>query len=557
MTLLARIADKARSTGRTDLLAVFAIALAVRVLAALPQEQPQYFDAYYYYDVAENLHLGRGFVADFVWNYLDKPASVTHPSNLYWMPLTSIMAWVSFAVFGVSYRAAQIPFVLMSSLPPLLAYYVSWRTQARRDYAWLAAILTAFAPFYLKYWACPDNFAPFAVTAGLSLITMHLLWDRHQTRYALFTGLLIGLSHLARADGVLLWPAFALLLLIILLHQRHEGVDDPLALESDTRAVTLANCVAWLLAALVGYLVVLAPWFWRNWTVIGSPLSGASTQTMFLRSYADLFSYSADLSLGSYLAWGWRAIIQSKLSAGLHNLAVLVGALQFHLAPMALIGLWQLRSRREYLPFFVYASTLYLAMTLVFTFPSTHASMLHSTGALLPFLFASTIPGIDTAVGWMARRRRTWHPPTARKVFRFGLTAVVIIVSLFDYCRSVFLSLDPVGLSPLWNEANTGYVTVARWLEENAPGQPVVMVVDPPAYYYFTHRPAIVIPNEEICGIVQVAEQYHAEYLILEYDRVASLDPIYRGQASHPSLTAKDSFLDAAGNLVQIYRVGR
>jgi hypothetical protein len=218
---------------------------------------------------------------------------------------------------------------------------------------------------------------------------MHLLWDKRQSRYALFTGLLIGLSHLARADGLLLWPAFALLLIIILWRQRREAIHGSLAEGSDSKAVTMANCVAWLLAALAGYLVILAPWFWRNWTVIGSPLSGASTKTIFLRSYADLFSYSADLSLGSYLAWGWRAIIQSKLSAGLHNLAVLLGALQFHLAPMALVGLWQLRSRREYLPFFVYASTLYLAMTLVFTFPSTHASMLHSTGALLPFLFAA------------------------------------------------------------------------------------------------------------------------------------------------------------------------
>jgi hypothetical protein len=540
-----------------DLLAVFILAAGARLALAVPQNQPHYFDAYYYYDVAENLHLGRGFVVDFIWNYLDKPATVTHPSNLYWMPLTSIIAWVSFAVFGASYRAAQIPFVLMSSLPPLLAYYLSWRTQARRDYAWLAAILTVFAPFYLKYWACPDNFAPFAVTGGLSLLTMHLLWDKHQSRYALFTGLLIGLSHLARADGLLLWPAFALLLVFILLGRRREDVQGSLAERSDSKAVALADCVAWLLLALIGYLLITVPWFWRNCTVIGSPLSGASTKTVFLRSYADLFSYSADLSLGSYLGWGWVAIIHSKLSAGLHNLAVLVGALQFHLAPMALIGLWQLRSRREYLPFFVYASTLYLAMTLVFTFPSTHASMLHSTGALLPFLFAATIPGIGTAVGWVAHRRRTWHPPTARRVFRIGLTAVVVTISLFDYCRAVFLCLDPVGLLPLWNQANTGYVTVSRWLDENAPDDPVVMVVDPPAYYYFTHRPAVVTPNEEIAGIVQVAELYHAQYLVLEYDHVPSLDALYHGQAAHPALKAEHSFIDATGNLVQIYRVTR
>jgi len=130
-----------------DLLTVFLLALTVRVLTALPQEQPHYFDAYYYYDVAENLYLGRGFVEDFIWNYLEAPATVTHPSNLYWMPLSSIIAWLSFAFFGASYRAAQIPFVLLSSLLPVMAYYLSYRIYRKRGYAFLAAISPPSPPF--------------------------------------------------------------------------------------------------------------------------------------------------------------------------------------------------------------------------------------------------------------------------------------------------------------------------------------------------------------------------------------------------------------------------
>ena len=85
------------------MLAIFLLALAVRALTALPLEQPGYFDAYYYYDVAENLKLGRGFVVDFIWNYLDNPPSVSHPSNLYWMPFPSILIYLSFLLFGLSY----------------------------------------------------------------------------------------------------------------------------------------------------------------------------------------------------------------------------------------------------------------------------------------------------------------------------------------------------------------------------------------------------------------------------------------------------------------------
>ncbi len=540
-----------------DLLVVFMLALAVRTITALPQEQPHYFDAYYYYNVAENLHLGRGFVEDFVWNYLETPATVRHPSNLYWMPLSSIIAWLSFAFFGASYRAAQIPFVLLSSLLPVMAYWLSYRVYRKRAYAFLGAILTTFAPFYMKYWACPDNFAPFAVSSGLSLITMYLGWSKRQARYFLGTGVLIGLSHLARADGALLWIAFLTLLAIIWLQPRARVSDPGSSASPDAPETGSRACLFWLSLAIGGYLMVMGPWFYRNWTLIGLPLSSAGGKTIFVRSYPDVFSYSRELTWRSYLAWGWPAILRSKLSAAAHNLTVILGALQFHLAPLAIIGLWQLRRRREYTPFHVYAATLYLSMTLIFTFPSTHASMLHSTGALLPFLFVAALPGIDAAVGWVARRRRTWHPRTAQKVFRIGLTVIVVVISLFDYCQAVFLSLEPLAVQPLWNQANTGYLTVSSWLRESASEDSLVMVVDPPAYYYFTHRPAIVIPHEEIEGILEVADRYGADCLILEHDHVPALDPLYRGQASHPSLELRHSFMDSNGDLVQIYRIGR
>jgi hypothetical protein len=540
-----------------DPLLVFVLALIVRTLAALPQEQPHYFDAYYYHDVAENLYVGRGFVEDFIWNYLDAPSTVTHPSNLYWTPLSSILAWLSFSVFGSSYRAAQLPFILLSSLPPLLAYCLSYHIGGKREHAWLAAILTVFAPFYLKYWASPDNFAPFAVTAGLSLVTMYLVEARRQGRYALFTGLLIGLSHLSRADGVLLWMAFVAVLVLAVVRRDRSSSDDPDPRAPASRRAVVGSCLIWLLLGIAGYLMVMTPWFWRNWRIIGAPLSSAGTKTLFLRTYADLFSYSAELTWRSYLNWGWAAILRSKASAGAHNLTVLVGALQFHLAPLAIIGLWQLRRRREYVPFYVYAAILYLAMTLLFTFPSTHASMLHSTGALLPFLFAAALPGIDAAVVWIALRRRTWHPRTAQRVFRVGLTAVFVAISVFNYCQAVFLSLDPLGVEPLWNRANTGYLAVSSWLEENSPAEPLVMVVDPPAYHYFTHRPAIVIPNEDLPGIVSVAHRYDADYLILEQDHVASLDPLYRRENTYPALQLQHTIVDDGGQSIQVYAVRR
>ena len=81
---------------RRDCVLLFFLALLVRLLIAFPIHQPGYMDAAYSYDIALNLVRGQGFVEPFLWNYLDDPAGLPHPSHLYWMPLTSILSsWVN------------------------------------------------------------------------------------------------------------------------------------------------------------------------------------------------------------------------------------------------------------------------------------------------------------------------------------------------------------------------------------------------------------------------------------------------------------------------------
>jgi len=103
----------------------------------------------------------------------------------------------------------------------------------------------------------------------------------------------------------------------------------------------------------------------------------------------------------------------------------------------------------------------------------------------------------------------------------------------------------------LWNERNKIYIQVAQSLDSDAP----VMVVDPPAYYYFTHRPALAIPNEEIEVILEVAHRYEAGYLILESDHPYTLNDLYQGEMSHPSLHLQRTLTDSLGHPVTIYRL--
>ena len=153
-----------------DLSLLFAVSLIVRLLVIIPVRQPGYMDAAYSYDIALNLARGQGFVEPFLWNYLDNPADLSHPSHLYWMPLPTVVAWVGLLVLGPSYRAAQVPFAILSALLPLASYWVAVETTGRRRDGWLAGLLTVFSGFYVLYWAHTDNFALFALAGSLSLV---------------------------------------------------------------------------------------------------------------------------------------------------------------------------------------------------------------------------------------------------------------------------------------------------------------------------------------------------------------------------------------------------
>lgn len=128
---------------------ILLIALLVRVLTALPLRVPGYMDAYYYYVGATSLYRGLGFNDPFIWNYLDNPTGLPHPSHLYWMPLSSVLAYLSFLLFGESFRAAQVPFVILSALLPLIAYAVAYQVAHSRRHGVCAALFTVFSGFYL------------------------------------------------------------------------------------------------------------------------------------------------------------------------------------------------------------------------------------------------------------------------------------------------------------------------------------------------------------------------------------------------------------------------
>lgn len=447
-------------------------------------------DASYYVDGALSLYDGRGFNDPFIWNYLDDPAGIPHPSHLYWMPMSSILAYLSFLVFGPSYRAAQAPFVLLSSLLPAVSYLVAYDVAGRRRHAVVAALLTIFSGFYMRYWVTPDNFAPFAVAGALCLWACGRgLRDGRLGWFAL-AGLCAGLGHLSRADGVLLAVAAGLAGIVQVARDRAK----------------LRRALFWYAVLVGAYLLVMGPWFVRNWLAIGRPLSTAGMQTVWLTDYDDLFSYGKVLNLQTYLSWGWSNILRSKLRGLWLNLqtVLFVGWMVF-LAAFGLLGAWRLRRRVEFRPALLYLVILYLALSLVFTFAGWRGGMLHSTVALLPTLFAAAMEGLDAAVAWAARRRPTWRPREAQQVFAGAFVLFAVVLSVVLYAREL----------PGAAQAHP-YARAAAWLDAHASPQARAMVNDPATFYYHGRRECVAIPNAGQDTVLQVMRRYGIEYLVLD-----------------------------------------
>lgn len=509
--------------------------LLVFTLAAWPIRQPGTMDSHYYYGGGQSLLQNRAFVEPYIWNYLDDPAGLPAPSHLYWMPLPSMLVAAAQAILGSSFRVAQIPFILLAVGLPLVSYGTSWALSRNRRHALMAGLLTIFSGFYLPYWTLPETFAPFAITGGLTLYALGRWAEDRRERCLLGAGLMAGLGHLCRADGVLLLVTG--LFIVFLAEWRRP------------QRVIRAG-----LALLVGYLVVMAPWFARNWQVSGAALATAGAKTIFLRGYDELFSYGTPLTWERYLAWGTGNILRSKLAAGWTNLQTFIAVNNLiFLTPLSLAGLWRSRRRPFLWPAATWGIALYGVMTLLFTFPGARGGVFHSSAALLPALFAASQVGLDAAVGWVARRRRRWDPRGARRFFSLGLVLLAAGMSLFIYTQRVIG--HGTWAAPSWNQADAAMVQIGDRIKTGATDQVVVMVGNPPAFYYHTGLPAIVIPNEGIDGVLQSARRYGASYLVLDQNRPEPLAPLYRQEEEHPALDLIWDKATGAPAGVMIYQI--
>lgn len=508
------------------------LGLAVALLVAAFQPAPGYMDADYYYAGGRDLATGHGFTEMVLWNYLDNPTGLPHPSNAYWMPLAAMLAAAGAVLFGpTSWFAARVGFLAVATAIPPLTAALAWNLSGRRDLASSAGLLAVFPAFYLPFLAVTDTFGLYMLLGGLfflllsrsSSFTTRSSW----LMLAFFLGLISGLMHLARADGLLWFP----LALIAVLLFRKPGQPRISILQS-------WGCV------LLGYLLIMGAWFARDISVFGTPLAPGGVKMLWLTSYDQLFAFpGSQLTAVAWWHSGLIAILKARVwSLGLNLASSLSVQAEVFLLPLIGLGLWHLRKDRT-VQVAVLAWLLTLgAMTVVFPFAGARGGFFHSGAALQTVWWALAPVGLERAIQW-GRRKRGWNADQAGTIFRMALiglavvlTAVIVWSRVLGGNAGSVLQQSP---GQAWGQENVAYSLIDKYLVLNgAAAGDTVMVANPPGFYLESGNPAIAIPDGDIDTALAAARQYHAHYLVLEAGSVpAGLLPIYESPKGQMGLT--------------------
>ncbi len=503
-------------------IALYALALVVRLVLVALFPDPAYPDSYYYVDVARALADGRGFEVDFIWIFAEVGGTVPAdpilpiPSNAHWMPLASIVQVPFIWLLGPTATASALPFAFIGALAAPLAWAIGRDAGARPVVCVGAAVLTAIPGLLAVFLAQPDNFSLYQPLVAGALWMAARGLKGHARSFAI-GGLLVGLATLSRNDGILVGATLGLAFLWDRWRAWRSG------------GARVPAIPAWTAVACFGlFLAVMAPWWWRQLETFGqlSP-STSSGKVLFIRSIEEWNSITTPATLDYLLGQGVGPLITSRVGGFIAALDIFntLVAVRF-LLPLMLIGAWARRRSPDFGPYFAYFGVLFAFSSLVSAVHVPGGTFIHSAVALAPHGYLLALEGIAVVVTWIARRRPRWKPATAIPLFSAVIVGLAVLVAVPGV----------IATHAVWGVERRERQAVGAALDlAGAAPDARIMSIDAAGYRYHTGRGGVVSPNDPIETIRDVAEAYRIEWLVIERDdAVSALAPIFHGE-SRPS----------------------
>jgi 4-amino-4-deoxy-L-arabinose transferase-like glycosyltransferase len=499
---------------RTPVL-LFLLALLVRLVVGAGFPDPAYPDSAYYVDVARQLATGHGFNVDFVWIFPEVggklPANpvLPIPSNAHWMPLASIVMAPFIWLFGPTTFAANLPFALIGAASAPLAWAIARDAGLRREVAVGAGVIAAVPALSLAYMVQPENFALYGTLVAASLFLAGRGLKGHPWSFAI-AGLLAGLASLARNEGLLVLGAMGL----VFLGSRWRAWRAARAGRETGPRIPLAAA----LGAVALFALAVAPWYARQYATFGSfSPSTATGKVLFMRSFSEWNSITTPATLDHLLGMGWGPLLQTRIDGFTQSLVlftVLIGAIL--LIPFLVIGAWKLRREAQLSTPFVYAALLLAFCTILVPIHVPGGELFHSAVGLGPHVYVASLEGAVVLAGWIAKPRRRGDQGDATGPGTSGDgVARGLIIGLVAFC--VVAAMWSVrSVQATWiSRAQTAQETNEALNEAGAASDDRVMSIDAAGTKYWSGRGGVVIVDDPIETVAQVAKAYGIRWLVL------------------------------------------
>lgn len=471
-----------------------------------------------YYQVARNLHEGRGFEQDFIADRLADPLSLPTPSNTWWRPLPSIVGWLGMEAAGESsYVAGKRAMIAVSACVPWVAYLAGWWLIGTRAAALAAGLLAVGFHLFLDQPSQLLSQGPYALSAGAALLLA--LRVERCARHVAWFGLALGLAYLSRGDAQVLPVVLAAALLC-------------------ARAWGEQRAIPWrrLALAVVLFAAVVGPWWGRNLKVFGAPMPPGVSKMAFATLYEEWFSDPSELTLERWLAGGVGGIVEQRTEAIADALSFvpmsmsetvdrgrdvptgdpmrrvhLVG--RYVMGPLLWIGLAWLALARRRAAALVLLQILLLVGVYAVAFPAIGRNSFHSgLFSVYPVFLACIIGALERFLRVVVPRRPGLRGGTL--VFLAASLSVLNAWAARPHLEAKYLHIEG-SLLP--------YRALGAWVEEQALEGPVFYCRRPWQLSTESRLGAVMIPFDDTEEILRVAERFGVTHLVSELGTEADL----------------------------------
>lgn len=502
-------------------LGLYAIALIVRLVAAIEVPFPTTEPSAFYVDVARNLVAGEGLVSNAVWSFATEPLEVPKPAFTLWLPMSTFVSAAAMTVAGDSYWAAQLGHALLGATVAPLAWAIGREaanaqgldSRRGRAVAATAGLLAAVLSPLVLGSVVPDSYTPFTVfmlVAALFVPRVVGARDGHDDVLppsvvaGLGLGIALGLAYLSRQEVV--WMGLAVLLM--------QGM----VLSWRPTGARLREAAHRLWPVFVGGLLVVVPWLVRNMIELGTPLSGQAVDNMFLVDNDDIFAFRDQPDAATYLAQGAYEVVRNPFEAVYDGL---VDVLVMPAFPVGLVGLltvmamWRapfLRRPTALMAVLLSGLFIFVSTALLFPVATLAGTFMHASGPLLVGLGVVAAVGGDALLARISAMRE-WEKPNVI-ITPIALVSTALLMTGFQV----------VLFGTQSDQRQEQIAAVAAALDEVAAERsvdvPATLITDHPMWLSdATEGYAIALPDEEIESVQQLAEHFEAPWVVVIDER--------------------------------------